>query len=196
MGYAVLLAALAVMPALAATPTEREVADWAVRVGGRITLEGRAAAITDPIDLPSGDVRILSLDLTNTVIDPTDLRRLTAYGTLYRALGRLEEMGLLRSRWEDPEIPELAGLNLSWTLTLPTPTQSHKPRLQESTPTTFCVLERRFCDNVEVFYGQDLETGAMFAAEKFSSEREAKEQFSRRKDLKARAACLLVCLKC
>lgn len=34
-----------------------------------------------------------------------DRRLLTAYGTLYRALGRLEDMGLLRSRWEDPEIP-------------------------------------------------------------------------------------------
>ena len=32
-------------------------------------------------------------------------RLLTAYGTLYRALARLEHMGLLRSRWEDPEIP-------------------------------------------------------------------------------------------
>src|SRR5262249_15350086 len=29
-------------------------------------------------------------------------RQLTAYGTLYRALARLEEMGLLTSRWEDP----------------------------------------------------------------------------------------------
>ena len=38
-----------------------------------------------------------------------DRRLLTAYGTLYRALGRLEQMGLLRSRWEDPEIP--AGEN-------------------------------------------------------------------------------------
>jgi PadR family transcriptional regulator PadR len=28
-------------------------------------------------------------------------RLLTAYGTLYRALGRLEQMGLLTSRWED-----------------------------------------------------------------------------------------------
>jgi DNA-binding PadR family transcriptional regulator len=28
-------------------------------------------------------------------------RLLTAYGTLYRALGRLEAMGLLASRWED-----------------------------------------------------------------------------------------------
>jgi DNA-binding PadR family transcriptional regulator len=34
-----------------------------------------------------------------------DHRLLTAYGTLYRALGRLEAMGLLHSRWEDPEIP-------------------------------------------------------------------------------------------
>lgn len=34
----------------------------------------------------------------------TDRRLLTAYGTLYRALGRLQEMGLLESRWEDPQI--------------------------------------------------------------------------------------------
>ena len=33
-----------------------------------------------------------------------DRRLLTAYGTLYRALGRLESMGLLESRWEDPQI--------------------------------------------------------------------------------------------
>ena len=37
--------------------------------------------------------------------DVGDERLLTAYGTLYRALGRLEQMGLLQSRWEDPEIP-------------------------------------------------------------------------------------------
>jgi DNA-binding PadR family transcriptional regulator len=33
-----------------------------------------------------------------------DRRLLTAYGTLYRALGRLEERGLLESRWEDPQL--------------------------------------------------------------------------------------------
>jgi DNA-binding PadR family transcriptional regulator len=33
-----------------------------------------------------------------------EARLLTAYGTLYRALGRLEQMGLLESRWEDPAI--------------------------------------------------------------------------------------------
>jgi hypothetical protein len=35
----------------------------------------------------------------------SDTRLLTAYGTLYRALGRLEQMGLMTSAWEDPQIP-------------------------------------------------------------------------------------------
>jgi len=35
--------------------------------------------------------------------DVADRRLLTAYGTLYRALGRLEKMGLLLSHWEDPQ---------------------------------------------------------------------------------------------
>jgi DNA-binding PadR family transcriptional regulator len=34
----------------------------------------------------------------------SDQRLLTAYGTLYRALGRLEKMGLVESHWEDPQI--------------------------------------------------------------------------------------------
>lgn len=34
--------------------------------------------------------------------DLSDARNLTAYGTLYRALGRLVAMGLLESRWEEP----------------------------------------------------------------------------------------------
>jgi PadR family transcriptional regulator, regulatory protein PadR len=36
--------------------------------------------------------------------DATNQRLLTAYGTLYRALGRLENMGLLTSHWENPQI--------------------------------------------------------------------------------------------
>ncbi len=35
--------------------------------------------------------------------DDTGARRLTAHGTLYKALDRLEKAGLVRSRWEDPE---------------------------------------------------------------------------------------------
>ncbi len=44
-------------------------------------------------------------DIAKRLGDESQHRLLTAYGTLYRALGRLAEMGLLQSRWEDPEIP-------------------------------------------------------------------------------------------
>ena len=44
-------------------------------------------------------------EIARTIGDATSGRLLTAYGTLYRALGRLAKMGLLQSRWEDPAIP-------------------------------------------------------------------------------------------
>lgn len=40
--------------------------------------------------------------LARTMGDQDGSRRLTAYGTLYKALDRLEQAGLLESRWEDP----------------------------------------------------------------------------------------------
>lgn len=43
-------------------------------------------------------------ELAKQLADDADRRLLTAYGTLYRALGRLEVMGMLESRQEDPEI--------------------------------------------------------------------------------------------
>ena len=43
-------------------------------------------------------------ELAKQLAEDKDRRLLTAYGTLYRALARLEEMGLLESRREDPEI--------------------------------------------------------------------------------------------
>jgi PadR family transcriptional regulator, regulatory protein PadR len=36
-------------------------------------------------------------------------RQLTAHGTLYKALGRLERAGMLASSWEDPENAVAAG---------------------------------------------------------------------------------------
>jgi PadR family transcriptional regulator len=40
--------------------------------------------------------------LAKVVQDLREARRLTAYGTLYKALTRLEREGFLASRWEDP----------------------------------------------------------------------------------------------
>ena len=43
-------------------------------------------------------------EIAKHLSDAGDARLLVAYGTLYRALGRLEDMGYLESRWEDPQI--------------------------------------------------------------------------------------------
>jgi PadR family transcriptional regulator PadR len=40
--------------------------------------------------------------LAKALADAADVRQLTAYGTLYRALSRLDKMGCLVSEWEDP----------------------------------------------------------------------------------------------
>ena len=41
--------------------------------------------------------------IAREIKDAADTKLLTAYGTLYRALSRLEQMGLLTSRWEDAQ---------------------------------------------------------------------------------------------
>ena len=42
--------------------------------------------------------------LAKELRDERRARRLTAYGTLYKALDRLERAGYMQSRWEDPNI--------------------------------------------------------------------------------------------
>ena len=39
----------------------------------------------------------------------SEARTLTAHGTLYKALSRMEDVGLLGSRWEDPAVAADAG---------------------------------------------------------------------------------------
>jgi PadR family transcriptional regulator PadR len=44
-------------------------------------------------------------ELAKHLAEVTGQQSLAAYGTLYRALARLEQMNLVKSRWEDPQIP-------------------------------------------------------------------------------------------
>src|SRR5580765_7944979 len=53
----------------------------------------------------NGTFEFHGYEIAKRLGDESDSRLLTAYGTLYRALGRLEAMGLLQSQWEDPHIP-------------------------------------------------------------------------------------------
>jgi DNA-binding PadR family transcriptional regulator len=52
--------------------------------------------------LKSGVDEFHGYELAKQLAESTDRQSLAAYGTLYRALGRLEEMGMLTSRWENP----------------------------------------------------------------------------------------------
>lgn len=47
--------------------------------------------------------------LAKAMRDGDHARGLTAHGTLYKALDRMERMGLVESRWEDPEIAATQG---------------------------------------------------------------------------------------
>jgi DNA-binding PadR family transcriptional regulator len=53
--------------------------------------------------LRAGHTTFHGFGLAQRMREESGSRALTAHGTLYKALGRLEEFGLLASRWEDPE---------------------------------------------------------------------------------------------
>jgi PadR family transcriptional regulator PadR len=48
-------------------------------------------------------------ELAKTLADARGSRALTAHGTLYKALGRLAEAGLLEAEWEEAEIALAEG---------------------------------------------------------------------------------------
>ncbi len=52
----------------------------------------------------SGAGEFHGYEIAKHLAGASDRRLLTAYGTLYRALGRLEDMGLVQSHWEEPQV--------------------------------------------------------------------------------------------
>ena len=56
--------------------------------------------------LRSGQATFHGFGLAQTMREQSESRSLTAHGTLYKALSRLEELGLLTSRWEDAAAAE------------------------------------------------------------------------------------------
>jgi DNA-binding PadR family transcriptional regulator len=49
-----------------------------------------------------GEATFYGFGLARTLRERSGSRLLTAHGTLYKALGRLEDSGLLASSWEEP----------------------------------------------------------------------------------------------
>lgn len=52
----------------------------------------------------AGALEFYGYAIAKEIRDQEAARRLTAHGTLYRALERMEKLGLLTCRWEDPEV--------------------------------------------------------------------------------------------
>jgi len=57
----------------------------------------------------AGAPRFHGFQLAKQLADHPRPRALTAHGTLYKALQRLEDAGLLTSRWEDPDAATAQG---------------------------------------------------------------------------------------
>ncbi len=51
-----------------------------------------------------GEAEFHGFGIAHEIQARDEARRLTAHGTLYRALTRMDQAGLLDSRWEDPAI--------------------------------------------------------------------------------------------
>ncbi len=59
--------------------------------------------------MQAGEPEFHGFSVARAIQDRDTARRLTAHGTLYKALGRLERADLLESRWEEPELAEAEG---------------------------------------------------------------------------------------
>jgi PadR family transcriptional regulator, regulatory protein PadR len=67
--------------------------------------------------LRSGHATFHGFGLAQAMRQQSGSRSLTAHGTLYKALSRLEEFGLLTSRWEDAAAAEGRPLRRLYELT-------------------------------------------------------------------------------
>jgi hypothetical protein len=99
-------------PTLAAPPSERDIAVWVLRQGGRVILADHRRPINDVLQLPVGEVRIIGVDLVGTLIVPEDLEKLSR-------LAHLKELYLPGPIWNpgagsrldaNEQLKHLAGL--------------------------------------------------------------------------------------
>jgi DNA-binding PadR family transcriptional regulator len=77
--------------------------------GQLLDLEAQILAVAVDALVDGDPPEVHGFAIAKRLADREGSQKLTAHGTLYKALGRLEDAGLLTSRWEDPEAAEEAG---------------------------------------------------------------------------------------
>ena len=73
--YFALLLALLMCSPLAAEQVDRDIAVWALHLGGAVLLEDGSSPIRDVTSLPGGDFRIVTLNLVGTNMHPPHMKR-------------------------------------------------------------------------------------------------------------------------
>jgi len=79
------------------------------KAGQLLDLEAKILAVALEVLVHGDPPELHGFGLAKALAGREGSQRLTAHGTLYKALGRLEDAGLLSSRWEDHEIAEVEG---------------------------------------------------------------------------------------
>src|SRR5260370_30596160 len=121
-----LTALLAITPGIAAA-SDRSVAEWVLRVGGSVVVEGRQGSISDISRLPAKDFELTAINLTDVLMEPDDLKKLTR-------LAHLKELYLCGRTWHNRPVPAsnasfnaLGGLASLEKLALSLPVQTEIP---------------------------------------------------------------------
>src|SRR5690349_20996032 len=57
---------------------DRDTAEWVIRQGGRVMVNGNRATLRNLWDLPAGDLTVTGVDLEGTLIEPVELEKLGA----------------------------------------------------------------------------------------------------------------------
>ena len=81
-------------PAAPAEEGERAVAEWVLRLGGGVALQGSPAVIRHLEKLPPGPLSLETIDLTGTLVEPDQLARL-------KGLARLRSLYLPAPMWNE-----------------------------------------------------------------------------------------------
>src|SRR5437016_1455405 len=122
----VLIAALILAPAIA-TASDRSVAEWILRVGGSVVLEGQRVPTGDIARLPPGDFYIQAINLVDVLMEPAELKNLSG-------LTHLKELYLCGRTWHSRPIPlsnesltALGNLTTLEKLALSLPVQTEIP---------------------------------------------------------------------
>ena len=111
-------ATLLLAPALpaggtAVSASERDVALWVLREGGRVLLAGASEYTSDPFDLPSGDLHVAGVDMHGTVVDPKELAplaRLTDVREMFIPARVWSPVSDVKSPYSDEMFDYFAGL--------------------------------------------------------------------------------------